>query len=58
MSEWQPIITAPRGEWLIFGWWENGFWEVDMGVWAGSDKDSIPTHWMPLPQPPKEDGDE
>ena len=62
MSEWQPIETAPKdgGEVLL---WQEG-WGVIRGWYSGDDKtwygpgahDSEPcrpTHWMPLPRPPK-----
>ena len=65
MSEWQPIETAPRtGESVLWGHPVHG---VQQGHWANGpvscvyDEDcgylspftSPPTHWMPLPAPPK-----
>jgi hypothetical protein len=63
MTDWQPIETAPRGE-------DNEFLGFDgRGVdrtWEGWTEDDAPvyvrqdwvrwhpTHWMPLPAPPKE----
>lgn len=54
--EWQPIETAPVDGFEILGffagvvaitWFFRGNWEVGSGtVWE-------PTHWMPLPEPPK-----
>ena len=60
MSEWQPIETAPTGPQMIiiFGgrhagvtiseadgdWWR---WQKEKGL------STIPTHWMPLPEPPR-----
>jgi len=58
---WQPIETAPKdgtsvlvydegiiviSHWIgesddMLGWWDNGI------------MDPSPTHWMPLPEPPK-----
>lgn len=62
-TEWQPIETAPRGGGEFLGWdaslelmdktWEG--WEDD-GVPAYLRSDWVqwyPTHWMPLPTPPK-----
>ena len=57
--QWQPIETAPKDEdvWFISyngeevvpaAFWECGFADVFMN-WM----EPQPTHWMPLPQPPK-----
>lgn len=66
--EWQPIKMAPEEEHvLVFdgericiayhyldpwnaccphaGWWE--------GITSGNRREVKPTHWMPLPKPPK-----
>ncbi len=68
MSDWQPIETAPLDatEVLIVAVFDNGInplyavasndghgWRDmgDMG-WGGTDGIE-PTHWMPLPEPPK-----
>jgi hypothetical protein len=66
MSEWQPIETAPKDGQPILVWrdsgvhimrWRirrddgNGFWdEWHVGV---RHLKIQPTHWMPLPEPPK-----
>jgi hypothetical protein len=62
--DWQPIETAPKDGTPILGfmpsddfspitgieviWWDFGAWL--MGCEAVIDH---PTHWMPLPDPPK-----
>jgi hypothetical protein len=58
MSEWQPIETAPRDgqrvlmltakHYVITGFFSNGWWLSHPGVYQ-----IHPTHWMPLPEPPK-----
>ena len=63
MSEWRPIITAPKdgSEVLLYG--QDGsvaiscwFKAHNFSAWIGYDnrKAAKPTHWMPLPEPPKE----
>ena len=62
--EWQPIETAPRDKdflaYLRSGYitrarYINGrhFAADSFGVSGGRDHDPTPTHWMPLPEPPK-----
>ena len=59
---WQPIETAPKhGKWVLL-WWEyvtdvpfvgycaNSVWHSAPG---GDAWPVAPTHWMPLPEPPK-----
>lgn len=57
MSEWQPIDTAPRDgtEIVVYtadldamgvAWWEHGQWTVGESGWE-------PTHWIPVPPPPR-----
>ena len=70
MSDWQPIETAPNtgrdGDWspiLVsdgMGVYE-AFFDTDAECWVRanlslSDEDAIvhPTHWMPLPSPPRQ----
>lgn len=58
---WQPIATMPKdGSEVIGGWAEFGL--VDLIWWSFTetkimwfdrvDGDGMPTHWMPLPDPP------
>lgn len=60
---WRPIETAPLNENLILGWyesWPRRHWTTQV-AWAGRDNKpgcgylhGYATHWMPLPEPPKE----
>lgn len=43
--------------WVKGGWWETNYVE-DNTNWEIDPADGIVTHWMPLPEPPKEDDDE
>lgn len=66
MSEWQPIATAPKdGTRMLVACTNGAVYAVRWGplpddgwvVVGGSDLSvgrvrRIPTHWMPLPQPP------
>jgi len=61
--EWRPIETAPKnGDWVLI--YQGGqevtlAWYCDAdgpshGVWFDQrDNGYSPTHWMPLPDPPK-----
>lgn len=64
MSEWKPIETAPKDGSPVLAFFgprhiEGVFWDDAPGVWCFySDGDITfpykqPTHWMPLPEPPK-----
>lgn len=63
--EWQPIETAPKDGTPILGWWgldryfrgavvrwvdPSRGWELS---WSGERLVDPPTHWQPLPPPPK-----
>jgi hypothetical protein len=67
---WQPIETAPRGGvWiLVFGpdgvdkarfceWTFEAFWERKYTAEYDNELSIVsdPSHWMPLPPPPKGD---
>jgi hypothetical protein len=68
--EWQPIETAPkdgsqidvfvlhRGRVCNVRWSLNGCWSEyaldDFDGTSWQKLDGLPTHWMPLPKPPKE----
>ena len=65
MTEWQPIKTAPKqpdSEFLV--WSDGSVWlVVSQGSFNMEPKHNgcgccvssvnLPTHWMPLPEPPK-----
>ena len=59
--EWQPIATAPKDGTAILGYFPSGLMKVAQWIdhqnrWAGFGFGFVgtPTHWMPLPEPPKE----
>lgn len=63
VSGWQPIETAPYGAvlaWVPFSG-GHGNWNIlakdDDGNWIDQDGAAIepyaPSHWMPLPAPPR-----
>ena len=58
VAEWQPISTAPKdGSFILLatpkGRIADGFWSLVYGVWSWPYVMVEPTHWMPLPTPPK-----
>ena len=66
MTEWQPIETAPKdgtthilvlddGWFCISAWWDDSERNEGGQCWKSSQWHSwlTPTHWMPLPEPPK-----
>jgi hypothetical protein len=60
--EWQPIETAPKDGtwcliWLIYNAAVVAFWDEEDQGWYGIGNKIKPdevTHWMPMPEPPKE----
>lgn len=50
---WQPIGTAPQNEPVLVSDWK-GYWLVtDNKHGPYPLRGGHPTHWMPLPEPPK-----
>lgn len=60
---WRDISTAPKDETVVQLWNRRGWhpickffhskwFDLYEGLWRGLD--GAPTHWMPLPDPPKE----
>lgn len=62
MTEWRPIETAPDGGAILLfdEEWEATLGSIRIGSNYGGGEfvvdacpDFNPTHWMPLPEPPK-----
>ena len=64
MTDWQPIETAPVGQYVL-GYYPDDPWAPvwtviqEFGEWYGDHHTSksgtyrkAPTHWMPHPEPP------
>lgn len=65
--DWQPIETAPKNERLLLlrqkdgDEWSGtfvGYWSHSRSSWMYGIGRRIPnpTHWMPLPEPPEQNG--
>lgn len=66
MTEWRPIKTAPKDGTRILVWRKNeeGYSHLRCGIdmwrrnnWMRSRRDMQPTHWMPLPYPPRKENE-
>jgi hypothetical protein len=66
MSQWQPIDTADVDVSLLLWeplWWKGepqngllviGYYDTDLKEWRDHNGYELnPTHWMPMPEPPK-----
>jgi hypothetical protein len=62
MAEWRPIEEAPKGPRAILGFMWIGdnpvtrvlHWDDDDGLWHSQGREYLPSHWMPLPDPPSQ----
>ena len=62
MSDWKPIETAPKDGTDVLVFYDGiitvahcrrMYWHLDFFLGCDPDPPSSPTHWMPLPEPPK-----
>jgi hypothetical protein len=67
MSEWQPIETAPKTRrsilvyvpenkctYVVYWDEKHPSWSIFGGGWRSYLTSGGPSHWMPLPDPPKQ----
>lgn len=61
--KWQPIDTAPKdgNSIMVFvtgrhdeTWIDVAYYNDAINQWMSAQNVVFPTHWMPLPPPPKE----
>ena len=67
MSEWKPIETAPKGRRAILVYRADNrcthaaVWDDELKTWVHFGMGGVRmvggevTHWMPLPEPPKQE---
>ena len=60
MPRWIPVTERlPEEDELVLVWRNNGLpyvsRRIDLSYWVGLGRDAGVTHWMPLPEPPKEE---
>lgn len=48
------VLIYRRNMMNVYTYFGHGEWEDDYGYWTRTEDDGI-THWMPLPEPPKEE---
>lgn len=56
--KWRLMTTAPQDGteiliWDRVGFVDVAFWNPISLRWTNGDVDLKPTHWMPLPEPPR-----
>ncbi|WP_422028077.1 DUF551 domain-containing protein [Roseovarius sp.] len=49
-----PVLDGSEQDAWMYGWGHDcmGFTYGHEDYWLGWDEDPMPTHWMPLPEPP------
>lgn len=62
LTEWREIKTAPKDGTWILGLDSGEVWQIywDGADWCHNDYDNAyyePTHWLPLPEAPKVEGE-